>query len=212
MFIVFEGIDGSGKDSAADFLREALAKQTLIGAPLPVRINEPDSTSPTGQLLRQCLKSGAYPEAHAAMFLADRMALHFGKILPALAAGQDVVCCRSFVSTICYQQEQWPGPEGLQWLFNIHRMLPTKIDYLVILDVDPAEGLKRVANRGGKAEYYEALDFQTRNRQRYLDLVADGRLYDFIAPGGKVIVQGTMGLDIAAVHAKILESIGGGVH
>ena len=178
--IVFEGIDGCGKDSQADLLAHYLTGPEHH----PLRINEPCNDLPTGQLLRQFLASGAYPQAHAALFLADRMALQHTRILPALQAGADVISVRSFVSTLAYQQEQWP----LQYLFDIHRMLPAKPDVIFILDVDPEVGLERIATRGGKREYYEALDFQRRNRQRYLDLATDPRMKDMLADGGRIIV------------------------
>lgn len=202
MYVCFEGVDGSGKDTQADMLNMLWSE---IKDTEPLRINEPDADSPTGKLLRSCLKSGDYPKAHAAMFLADRMALGFDKIIPALHAGRDVICCRSFVSTLVYQQDQWP----LDWLFEIHRMNPAKPDAIIILDVDPAEGLERVSGRGVAKEVYERLDIQTRNRQRYMDLVSDPRLGDFLAPGGKVIVLSTTGRDVQAIHAKVVAAIGG---
>jgi len=130
-------------------------------------VNEPDDTLPTGKLLRQMLKDGSYVEAHAAMFLADRMAMLSTKVRPALAAGHDVVSVRSFVSTLVYQQENWP----LDWLLKIHEQLPCKATHLIILDLDSAEALGRATRRPGHMEFYEKLDIQARNRQRYLDLV-----------------------------------------
>lgn len=202
MYIVFEGIDGSGKDTQADML-------TMLWSEIkdlePLRINEPDAESSTGKLLREWLKSGDHPKAHAALFLADRMVMQPAKIIPALQAGRDVICVRSFVSTLIYQQEHWP----LEWLIEIHRMLPAKPDVIVILDVVPAVGLERVSGRGVAKEVYERLDIQTRNRKRYLDLVTVESLHDFLAPGGKIIVIGTIGLDPVAIHNKILQALGG---
>lgn len=175
-------------------------------APYTHRINEPDASSPTGRLLRECLKSGAYPTAHAAMFLADRMALH-AKILPFVEANHEVVSSRSFLSTLVYQQEQWPGPEGLQWLFDLHRMLPCKADFIFVLDVDPDVGLERVGKRSKDLELYERLDIQSRNRRRYLALAKDERLSQFLTPKGKVIVIDAMGEPVA-VHKKVLEAMG----
>lgn len=206
MFVVFEGCDGSGKSVQADMLTMLW---TEFKDKEPIRVDEPDATNPIGKLLRECLKLGKFPESHAALFLADRMALHYGKILPALQAGRDVISSRSFLSTLVYQQEQWGDGAGLDWMWDMHRMLPTKIDYLVILDVDPAEGMERVAGRSGVKEVYERLDIQTRNRQRYLKLVSDPRILTFLAPNGKVIVQGTTGLDVQSVHAMVMQSLGG---
>lgn len=217
-YFVLEGIDGSSKDTQADLLVKELIRRQIEAPfvetgvdgvkskPLPkgvISINEPDSSSPTGILLRQCLKSGDHKRAHAAMFLADRMVLHFGKILPALEFGEDVVCCRSLMSTLVYQQEQWP----LDWLIDIHRMIPTKVDLLFVLDVDPAVGLARVGKRGADLEVYEQIDIQERNRQRYLDLVVDPRMRQFLSPNGHIVVIDTNNKSIGAIHTEVLAAV-----
>lgn len=163
MYICIEGVDGSGKDTQADRVAHRLGQMTS-GV---LRVNEPDDSLPTGKLLRQMLKEGTYIEAHAAMFLADRMAMQVAKVLPHLTAGGDVVSVRSFVSTLVYQQENWP----LQWLLDLHRQLPCKATHLILLDIDPELALQRATRRPGHMEFYEKVDIQKRNRQRYLDLV-----------------------------------------
>ncbi len=200
MYVVFEGIEGSGKDSQANRLAEHLTKPNRF----PLRINEPDDTLPIGKLLRTFLASGSYPASHAALFLADRMAVQTSRVLPFMAQGGDVVCSRSFLSSFVYQQEQWP----LDWLMSIHEMLPAKPDYIFIMDVDPAVGINRVDSRGKGREYYETLEFQIRNRQRYLDLADDPRMAKFMAPGGKIFVLDATDTDQATIHHKVLRAIG----
>ena len=106
-------------------------------------------------------------------------------MLPQLARREPVICSRSFLSTLVYQQENWP----LDWLFAIHSALPAVPDLIVILDLDPVTALERAHKRPGHSEYYERLDIQMRNRDRYLALADDKRLHDILAPrGGKVKV------------------------
>ena len=173
-YIVAEGGDGSGKDSQADLLCDWYRERGLD----PLRLNEPDATLPTGQLLRDMLKEGTYVKAHAAMFLADRMAMLSERVTPALKEGRPVVCVRSFLSTLVYQQENWP----LDWLFAIHALLPEKPTHLFILDVSPEVGLDRTQRRPGPAECYEKVDVLTRVRGRYRALVHDERLRDMLGP------------------------------
>jgi len=175
VYVAFDGCDGCGKDTQADLLTEELRRHGHD----PLRINEPDVTEPMGALLRTMLKTGAYPESHAPLFLAARLALLWHKIIPALDKGRPVVSSRCFMSTLVYQQETWP----LDWLFEIHK-LPVKIDHLFILDVDPVEAAERLNRRPTAPEYYERLDVQTRNRQRYLDLSRDPRMDQFVKPCG----------------------------
>jgi len=176
VYIAFDGPDASGKDTQADLLTEALRRHGHD----PLRLNEPDVTLPTGALLRSLIKDGIYPESHAALFLADRLAVQHHRIIPALKAGRPVVSSRCFLSTLVYQQDQY----DLDWLFEIHKALPVKLDHLFILDVDPKEAAERLNRRPTAPEYYERLDTQTRNRQRYLDLSRDPRMDQFVKPYG----------------------------
>jgi len=178
MYIIIEGIDGCGKDTQGDRLYGRL----LATSGPALRVNEPDDTLPTGKLLRQMLKEGTYVEAHAAMFLADRMAMLATRVRPVLEAGGDVVSVRSFISTLVYQQENWPLP----WLWDIHRQLPCKPTHLFLLDLDPEVALARATKRPGHMEFYEKLDIQKRNRMRYLSIVS--KVQEFMAPGGVVVV------------------------
>jgi dTMP kinase len=189
MYILIEGIDGTGKDTQADLLAQWMGPDTL-------RVNEPDATLPTGKLLRQMLKDGSYLEAHAAMFLADRMAMLSTKVRPALAEGRHVVSSRSWMSTLVYQQENWPRT----WLFDIHRQLPCKATHLIVLDLDPEVALQRATTRPGHNEFYEKLDIQKRNRDRYLDIATKAE--PFLARGGVVRVLDALGTP-QEVHARI---------
>lgn len=163
MYVVIEGGDGSGKDTQADMLVSYLAEQGLD----PLRVAEPCEGLPTGKFLRQLLASGDLKESHAALFLADRMALTTRHVKPALDAGRPVVSVRSFLSTLVYQQDHYP----LDWLLDIHRQMSAVPDVVILLDIDPAVGLGRVGQRGVAAEVYETLDIQQRTRQRYMDLI-----------------------------------------
>lgn len=197
MYVIIEGIDGSGKDTQGDRLAARLAKMTSE----VVRVNEPDNSLPTGQLLRQMLKDGSYVEAHAAMFLADRMAMLATKVKPVLARGGSVVSVRSWMSTLVYQQENWP----LEWLKDIHKQLPCKADYVILLDIDPEMALQRATRRPGHMEFYEKVDIQKRNRQRYLDLVFESA--PFLAPFGQVkVVDASASPD--EVEQAVAEAIG----
>jgi len=174
-YVVVEGGDGSGKDTQADLLCGWFRSKGLD----PLRLNEPDDTLPTGKLMRQMLKDGSYVKAHAVMFLADRMAMLPERVTPARDSGRPVVCCRSFLSTLVYQQENWP----LDWLFAIHKQLPEKPTHLVILDVPPEVGMARVGKRVGHTEYYEKVGVQKRVRERYRELASkDPRLEDMMEP------------------------------
>lgn len=184
-YIILEGQDGSGKDLQAELLMQHFQDNGLD----PLLVQEPCSDLPTGKLLRQLLKSGEYQEAHPGLFLADRMTLQAHVIKPALEAGRPVVSVRSFLSTVCYQTEQY----DVSWLWDIHRILPVKPTHVVILDVDPEVASKRMDVDNRTREIFERIEIQKRIRQRYLDLPSSGRFWDSLEPHGKCKIVPTPG-------------------
>ncbi len=199
MYIIIEGGDGSGKDTQAEELVDR-----LMGEGWEVLlVREPWDTMPIGKLLRQCLKTGEFPAAHAALFLADRMALLSEVVKPALAGGMVVVSIRSFLSTLAYQQEHHP----LDWLKAIHENLPVSVSHVFYLDVDPEVGATRRGKRGVAAEVYEKLDIQQRVRQRYLSLMAEAN--DLPALKGAVTSVVDANRTVEEVHEDIWAQVNG---
>jgi dTMP kinase len=108
LFVVLEGIDGCGKTTQLERLREWLPTSGLLppGARL-LTSREPGGT-PLGQALRELL---LHPPAEAApcsdaellLYAADR-AQHVARVIrPALEAGDWVICDRFTGSTVAYQ-------------------------------------------------------------------------------------------------------------
>ena len=93
-FIVFEGLDGTGKSYHA----ETVAKAT--GA---LYTFEPGDTA-AGQEIRKFLLTTEMPAAATAlMMIADRI-IHTEEVIkPTLASGRDVICDRYSWSTLAYQ-------------------------------------------------------------------------------------------------------------
>jgi len=179
-YILLEGPDRSGKDTQAAMLVRHLTDKGQN----PLLVAEPCADLPTGKLLRQLLKSGEFPESHAALFLADRMALQSHVLKHAIDAGRPVVSVRSFLSTLCYQAEDWP----MDWLYCIHEMLPIKPTHVVILDVDSDEAQRRMGRDIRSPEMYEKIEIQRRVRQRYLELPQQDRFWRLLHPAGWAVV------------------------
>jgi dTMP kinase len=194
--VVLEGADASGKDKQSDILASFLSPC--------LRISEPDPDLPTGKLLRQLLKTGEYDKAHAALFLADRLALQQSKVIPWQKDHPEgwVVSSRCFLSTLAYQQDQW----DLTWLFDLHRHLLCKPNYILVLDLDPEVAAERMLQRNIHSECYERLPMQKRVRQRYRDLVDDPRVQALLAPQGKIILVDASGT-IEETQQKIRSAI-----
>jgi dTMP kinase len=100
VFVTFEGVDGSGKSTQAQLLRDALVTR---GREVEAT-REPGGT-PLGERIRTLLLDGdeMAPWAEAALFAAARAELARRVIRPALERGADVVCDRYLDSSLVYQ-------------------------------------------------------------------------------------------------------------
>jgi dTMP kinase len=168
VFIVIEGVDGAGKGTQIDRLRDALTRRGRS-----VHVTAEPSTLPIGLLLRRYLRrelpdSVPGPAGMALLFAADRMQ-HLGhEVLAHLASGDVVICDRYYASSIVYQAAMDPaaGPELMRWIaeINAHARRP---DRTVVLDLDPELAAARRATRGTPGELFEQLEMQRRIRDNY---------------------------------------------
>ena len=102
-FIVFEGVDASGKSTALEMM-QSYCKEHSIDAEF---YSDPGSTE-LGEKIRQIVKFGLDSEqlsaaAELLLFSATRAQLVELKIVPALEAGKTVFCDRFILSTLVYQ-------------------------------------------------------------------------------------------------------------
>src|ERR687896_2496395 len=100
MFVTFEGLDGSGKTTQAELLRERLEADWRE----VVSTREPGGT-PLGESIRQLVLHGSHvtPWAEALLYAAAR-AQHVEEVIrPALERGAMVVCDRYLDSSVAYQ-------------------------------------------------------------------------------------------------------------
>jgi len=177
MFITFEGIEGTGKSTQI-----ALLKEYLKSAGRSVRTTCEPGGSRIGAELRAMLLSLANrdlcPQAELFLYLADR-AQHVAQVVrPALEAGEIVLCDRFADSTVAYQA--YGRGLDAEMLHGLNAMAVDGRwpDLTILLDLDPAVGLKRAVDRN-KAECKtvaegrfeaESLAFHGRVRQGYLKL------------------------------------------
>jgi dTMP kinase len=207
VFIVFEGGEGSGKSTQVDLLATAL----VANGHDVVVTREPGATE-VGQRIRSLLLDrDAYtgpsglvlaPRAEALLYAADR-AHHVASVVrPALGRGCVVVSDRYIDSSLAYQGAGRTLPvDEVSWL-SAWATGGLRPDLVVLLDIDPAIGLDRIARRGNADRLEsESVSFHERVRYAFLDLAAaDPRHY--------LVVDATLpAAQIAAIVAERVEQL-----
>jgi dTMP kinase len=166
-FIVFEGVDGSGKSTQARLLYERLqGLDRKSPYPLGLLIANP-SKGPIGQMVREYLlgiKETEDWKALACLFAAD-MRDRMPTVERSLAAGVDVVCDRHTLSTLVYQGAMARTPEEEAWVARLHDGV-RKPDVTFILHLNVAEALRRAKARGRK-EIFKSKEWLPKLINRY---------------------------------------------
>ena len=167
--IAFEGVEGSGKSTQLELLRQLLEEQ---GRDVVVT-REPGGT-PAGERVRELLldrEVELHPRAEALLFAAARAELVEAVIRPALERGAVVLCDRYLDSSLAYQG----GARGLgrDPVEQVNRFATGGLvpDLVVLLDLDPADGLARRARDPDRIEAQD-LGFHRRVRDAFRDLAA----------------------------------------
>lgn len=165
-FIVFDGVEGCGKSTQARLLAETLGK---LGERVELTL-EPGGTA-VGQAIRGCLLDPNFGDMHELtevfLFCADRAQHVLEVISPALEAGKIVISDRYAASTIVYQGYAGGVDTETIEVLNQYATRGLQPDLLVILDLDPSEGLRR--KRGDTADRIESksLEFHQRVRKGF---------------------------------------------
>jgi len=170
LFVVFEGIDGSGKSSVCRSV-----KKTLEAEDENVIITAEPTDSDIGQMIRN--GENFTPETEALLFVADR-ACHTAEIKKWVEKGFIVLCDRYYASTLAYQAASLGKDADLEWLTIINEKVSIEPDLTFLLDVDPIKGLDRVGKRG-KTSRFEHLEYQKKVRENYL-AIAEKRGFTII--------------------------------
>ncbi len=152
MFIVIEGIDGSGKSTQAERLKEWLERRTGRET---VHTYEPGGWA-GGETFRENLLNASQYSAlsELLLFLADRSEHVNRVILPALSSGKNVICERYNASTLAYQC----GGHNMN-LEEAQRIISSckfpEPDMNIILNINPETAIERIKSRG-KSDRYES--------------------------------------------------------
>jgi dTMP kinase len=163
LFIVIEGIDGTGKSTQVRRLGEWFEAQGR-----EVVLSREPTDQPWGKKLRESAGTGRLsPEDELQYFLNDRRQHVDELIKPALAEGKVVILDRYYFSTMAYQGSRGFDPAEIRRKNEEFAPVP---DLLLILDLDVDMALARIGARGDTANEFEKRDSLQRCREIFLSL------------------------------------------
>jgi len=148
ILVALEGIDGAGKTTQAKRLT-TLLRDTGLDV---VSTKEP-TNGPWGRKLRESAKLGRLSaEEELDLFIRDRKEHVEKLLLPALKAGKVVIVDRYYFSNVAYQ-----GARGMERerILALNEAFAPPPDLLVLIEVTPEQGLRRIHQRGDKGNLFE---------------------------------------------------------
>ena len=168
LLISVEGVEGSGKSTHCRLLGQWL---TVRGLEV-VLTSEPDGT-PIGSAIRALFEQDRMPPTpltQTFLFMAARQQHVAQVIRPALARGAVVVSDRYADATLAYQG--FGGGMELETIRDLNALATGGVmpDLTILLDLDPAEGIRRISDR--PLDAFEKMDmgFHHRVREGYLEI------------------------------------------
>ena len=149
MFITFEGGEGAGKSTA---IKRIVEKLTSEGYEI-VLTREPGGT-PISEEIRNVIldkkNTDMDPRTEALLYAAARRQHIVQKILPSLKEGKIVISDRFLDSSLAYQG----GARGLgiEEIYRVNQYATEGLepDITFFFDIDPEEGLRRIASNAGR--------------------------------------------------------------
>lgn len=152
--IFVEGVDGSGKSTAAELIKTKLEEQ---GHTVQVaNILKDDPVSSKVRAILTDPENIIHPNVEACLYAAAVNNVFQHKVLPLLEQGISVVCDRCHISTWAYQivPQLEKGNTRPRDIFHA-AYADIKPDAFVMIFVNPVRGLERVVGRDGKLDRLE---------------------------------------------------------
>ncbi len=199
LFIVFDGMDGTGKTTQMRLLYERLTAEGI-----PVELTAEPTDMESGRHLRRVL-SGSESAGNsevATLFLLDRIAHNTHPergIRRCLSDGMTVLCDRYYYSSMAYQGQG----DSFNWVARMNLDCPDVLrpDGCIFFDMEPYASMARIrAGRPDEAlEIYETVAQQERIRARY------ARVRDYLADRDLICTVDADGT-VAEVAARVWEA------
>ena len=194
LFIVIEGLDGSGGTTQSRLLQQYFQQQNQA----VVLTNEPTRQS-VGRFIKEILldpHSKVADSVLAYLFAADREDHVQQTIFPALKQGSMVISDRYYHSSLAYQSLSL----DFDFVHTINSNFP-KPDITFFLYLEPEISFERVQLRGLPVERFETLDKLRSIANSYK------KVLDFCQQNGEHIVEIDAKMSIEEIHQLIISHV-----
>ncbi len=198
IFIVIEGIDGSGKSTQMEMLH----KRFTSDGKASVITHEP-TNGVIGSLIRSVLNGEIEMDssALAALYLADRLD-HIKNsrdgMLTRLNDGYHVISSRYYYSSYAFQGEY----VSLNWLIAANSLCKSflKADITFYLNIDPEISLKRLKDSREKLDIFENKEKQIKTHNEFLNA------FEITNEGENIVIlDGSLTAD--EIHEEIWKNV-----
>lgn len=172
-FITLEGVEGSGKSTIINFIKDSLetsGKKVVV-------TREPGGIDIAEQIRSVILdKKNTKMEGRteALLYAAARRQHLVEKVIPALNEGNIVVCDRFIDSSLAYQG--YARGLGINEVYSVNKFAIEDLmpDLTLYLDLDPQIGLNRIAKNKGREINrldLEEINFHVKVREGYEEIL-----------------------------------------
>lgn len=164
---VFDGMDGSGKTTAAYALKDILESK---GRSVMI-ITHPDRDRFFGELSAECLlKQGKAAKMFTTIFFIFNI---FGSLIRLKSSDKDDVIFVRYTMSVCYLPEK-----HVRGAYRILTAILPKPDVLIYKDVEEKTALERIDERGEKREMFENLESLMETRKKMMMISDDWNIID----------------------------------
>lgn len=187
-FIVFEGIDGSGKSTQIRLLSERLKKE---GFPCYTTMEPTDG--PIGSLIHQIMigRMKTDNKVIASLFAADRLDHLLNEtdgLVAKIEAGTIVISDRYYLSSYAYHSVDMPMEQVIAMNAPSKDMLRPELH--IFVDIDPDTAVARIAANRQHTELFEKKSRLAKTRECYMNAIE--KLQD---EENIVIIDGTQSIE-----------------
>jgi dTMP kinase len=173
LYIVFEGIVGTGKSTQAKRLYEYLKEKY----PNIILTREPGG-SEIAEVIRKVVQGNKYSEemepiCEAYLYAAARAQSLRKIVKPIINKGGIVIADRSYLSSVAYQGAG--RNQGINTILEINKIAIEDIvpDIVIYLELDPKIGLQRCFDKEGDKFENEDIEFFKRAQQGYDEIAKE---------------------------------------